>query len=230
MAIIELQETHRATPAATLCDVGADTLRGTKPAAWVAIAIKAIGTCTPDEFGRMLHARVRFAIPGAQVNGKRHRIVDTWTPPGVPVNSPIEVSLDHGTGWIGTKAAVYLVGGTNGDKYDVTISENIPRDVVGRDIERDGVDFRRVVDVYEDPFRFRLTSYFVVPSPEGGGRGYVPFPEPPPYHQWFQVISGRAKLAMPDSAAIYLRRGAVVPLSCPRISVSTGCYLTKGRL
>lgn len=222
MAIITLQDAHRATPAATLCDAGADTSRGrTKPGAWIAIAIRAIGTCTPDVNGRMLHAQMRFAIPGTQRAGKRRRIVDAWTPPGVTISSAIVVDFDHGTGWVGSKASVNLVGGTNGDQYDVTITEDVPRDET---------DPERAIDVYEDPFRFRLTSYFSVPDVDGHIT-FATFPTAPDYHQWFQVIEGTAALIMPAGIRLpLLASSGTVPLSSPQIRVSTGIYMTSGEI
>jgi hypothetical protein len=233
VAIIKLQDAHRVTAAATLCDAGADTSRGrTKPGAWIAVAIRAVqgaagpGTpCTPDALGRMLRARIKFFSPADEACCKRRRIVDTWRPEGSTPNFPIEVVFDHGTGWVGTKAGLYLEGGTDGDLYDVTIAQDVPRN------ERDP---ERVIDVYEDPFVFRLTTYIVT---DGGA--FVPFPEPPPYHQWFSVTQGAAQLAMPggvflpltESFSDYGPRGeGQIPLSAPQIQVSSGIYVTSGAI
>lgn len=217
--------TTQKTPAVTLCDAGADTRGGrTKPGAWVAVTIQAVGTCTPDANGRMLHAIMRFAIPGAQ-DCKRRRNVQQYSPNGVGVNDAIEVEFDHGTGWIGTKAELFLTGGTAGDIYDVTITEDVPRDQTDPD---------RVIDVYEDAFQFRLTSYLVVPdpAPPAPPPGYTVLPTPPAYHQWFYVVQGAAQLVLGASRLPLTNHGpdARVALSAPQIEVSSGIYVTEGSL
>ena len=223
MAIITVQDPTVDTPGPTLCDCGADTTRDrTKPGAWIAISIRAIGNCTPDDRGHMMHAVIKFAIPGTQRAGKRRRCVNAWTPDRVTINEPIEVAFDEGCGWVGTKAALFFRGGASGDQYDVTITEDVPRNEC---------EPERVIDVYEDPFRFRLTSYFVV-SDEAG---YIDFPAPLPYHQWFWVVQGAAQVLIPGAAsAIPLSSSygpaGKIPLSAPRIQVSTGIYVTEGAL
>lgn len=220
--LITLSDATRLVPAATFCDSGADTRRGrTKPTAWISVSIRAVGMCTPDDNGRMLHAVMRFFIPGTQETGKRRRIVGKYTPEGVAVNETIDIAFDHGTGWIGSKASLFLRGGTNGDVYDVIIAESVPRDETDPD---------RVIDVYEDPFRFRLTSYFSVPDVDEHFT-FVDFPTAPDYHQWFQVIEGTAELVMPAGVRLPLSsRSKKVPLSAPQIRVSSGIYVTKGEI
>jgi hypothetical protein len=221
MAIITLQDAYRSKAAITLCDMGADTLRGdTRPGAWVAVSIKSIGTCTPDAAGLMLHAQMNFANPTGQAKGKRRQLLGSWVPEGHKPNDPIVVSFDQGCGWVGTPASIWLVGGTNGDQYDVTISAFIPRDET---------DPERVIDVYEGPFKFRLTHYFV----NDEEHPLRDFPTNGPglaYHQWLKVKVGAATVTLPTGTITVPPGGGKLPLSAPPIQVSTGIYVTKGKV
>jgi hypothetical protein len=219
---VTVPEATQLTAAATFCDSGADTRRGrTRPGAWIAISIQAVGSCMPDASGRMYHGVMKFYIPGLDRVGKRRRCVGTYTPEVVALNETIDIAMDQGTGWVGSKAALFLTGGTPGDVYDVTITEDIPRDET---------DPERVIDVYEDPFRYRLTSYFVVPEVDGHVV-FADFPAPPAYHQWFEVVSGSAALLMSGGARLPLDEGSKpIPLSSPKIQVTSGVYLTKGEI
>ena len=194
------------------CNSGADIKNGTKPCAWIAVSIQAQGSCTPDANGHMLHGVMKFYIPGLQACGSRRRCLKQYAPDGVVVNETMDVAFDVGCGWIGSKAALFLRGGTPGDVYDVVVTEMVPRDEC---------DIRRVIDVYEDPWRFRLTSYIAA-------AGTVPFPAPLPYHQWFYPIAGTAAVGGVNLTT--LGEAGKIPLSSPAITVQTGIYVTGGAL
>lgn len=217
--------------AATLCDAGADTRRAlTRPAAWVPTAIQAIsnaagdGPCTPDAMGHMLHFLWELAAPGNVPGGKRRRPVDRYRPTGTAPNSPILVESDAACPWAGTFVTAYLLGGTQGDVYEVTMVEDVPRDLLDR---MGDTDAARLVDVYEDPFEVVLYSYFFA----AGDNPFVPFPALPAYHRWFEIVQGPAQLVGPAGLFVPLDATSplpIVPLSAPQIQVKAGIYRTKG--
>lgn len=237
MALITLEDSRDTTPAVTLCDAGADVAKGSKAAAWISVAIrsrgaKAGGPCLPDPLtGRMLHALIRFYIPGPEKPGKRSKVVDNWWPAESSADKPIDIAFDAGTVWVGSKAALFLRGGRTGDQYEVTIDEFVPRDIVDPELEKAKERAKRIVDVFEDPFQARLTSYFLINPDENGGDAFVNFPDPPPYHQWFYVVQGSAVVTMPGDLSIPLSTsygpGGMIPLSAPQIRVGSGIYVTS---
>jgi hypothetical protein len=176
----------------------------------------------------MMHLLWRFARPPKQAR-KRREIVDVYAPeaanPQGGTIPPILVETDGGTFWVGTPATLFLVGGVTGDVYEVTITENVPRDLVAEAHPEESTE--RIVDVYEEPFRFALTTYVVA------GGGFVSFPPATAYHQFFELGSGSAQLFLPLGGTIPITTPGYagrVPLSGPPIQVSTGYYRTTGEL
>jgi hypothetical protein len=215
-------DTGTAHSAITLCDLwpGVDI----PPAAWVQVVIRSPAEAgpTPDAFGHVLHCLWRFARPSADF-GKRRTILGNSAPRGLTGNEPIEVQSDDGTFWIGTEASLRFMGGVAGEVYDVSVTYVCPRD------EQDPA---AAIDVYEDPFRFELSSIFVV----GANVPMVALPPAPLYHREFYVVQGAAQVIVPGGSggivpldASYGLAGAI-SLSLGRIEVSTGIYKTRGTL
>lgn len=203
---------------------------GIPPAGWVGVSIQPLtngagsGPVTPDSHGQFLHLLVRFARPKrglpdsyGQVDkaGKRREHITGYSPTGIPESNPIQVETDPGSYWIGTDAEIYFIGGTPGDRYEVTACAGTVR----QEVER-----KKSIDLMEPPFVFSLTSIF---APEGGT--FVNFPALPLYHQWLEVVQGFVKLAgvvIPLDASY--GPGGRIPLNIPTLSVSTGIYRTGG--
>lgn len=208
--------------AESLCDSGADTRRGqTRPAAWIQVAIQAVGAAQPDVDGHMCHLLLQFPSPARQRDGKRRRPHGAWYPTGALNNDVISVETDGGSFFNGTFVTAYLVGGTTGDQYEVTVEEFVPRDVT---------DPERIVDVAEDPVNVRLTRYVFSTGDPGTWVNFGAFPL---WHYDFEVVQGQARLSgggglfLPlDNTSDHPR----VPLSSPRIQIQPGIYQTVGRV
>lgn len=178
----------------------------------------------------MLHCLFRFARP-TEARGKRREIAENFRPssatsdplaigPGMP---PIDVECDGGKFWIGTRCSLFWRGGTVGDRYEVQITENVPRDET---------DPKRLIDIEEPAFIYSLTSYFYLPGNEDIPVPFINFPTPLPYFQHFEVGQGAARILMPTGGIIPIDASAGkagrVPLSSPQIQVSTGFYRVLG--
>lgn len=198
------------TGAVPLCDLGPNPDNWIPPAAWVCVTIRGIGDFKPDAAGRFLHCLFEFSHPRVTCC-KRRSIVANWAPtdPKVKAQDPIQVECDPGTYWIGTPASLRFLGGRPGDKYDVSVTVDVTRDVQ---------DPEKSVDTFEEPFRYQLTSALTVV-------GTLALPTPPLWHTYFEIVDGTATVAgIPITTP-----GQRVPLNMgPIVLTRSGLYRTTG--
>lgn len=196
----------------TMCDIG--PTRDNPGGGWVQVTIQPVGNVATDAAGRFLHCLWTFAR-SRMAFGRRRELVPGYQPPGVKPSDAIQVETDPGWFWVGSGAMIGFLGGTPGDEYDVTVEASTPYDT---DIPLSAI---------EPPFRFSLTSYFVVPAVEPTPTGFAPFPAIPQYHSWFQVVAGAARVSN-GTGTITLNPGAKIPADVAGIQVSTGVFRTRG--
>jgi hypothetical protein len=207
---------------ATLCDIG-PSREGKVGGGRVSVTIKPVDAVgdpiTMDAGGMPLHLLWEFAVPTIGL-GRRRKNLPRWQPDDVRPIDPILVETDPGLFWVGSDAALYLVGGTPGDKYQVTATQWTPYD-----FPEDAA-----IDVYEPPFDFRLTAIFDVPVTEDHPDGFVDLPYVPDYAWGLVVATGQAQVVLfPSGATVPLNpREKPYPLSLGRIQVSTGVYQFAG--
>ena len=147
------------------------------------------------------------------------------TPDRVTINEPIEAGLRRRLRLGRHEGRAVLPWRHHRvQKYDVTITEDVPRDEC---------EPERVIDVYEDPFRFRLTSLLPGKSDEAG---YIDFPAPLPYHQWFWVVQGAAQVLIQGAASAiplstsYGPAGNIPPVGAADSSLHRGSRYRQGAL
>jgi hypothetical protein len=163
-----------AAAAGALCDARPSQVLF--PAAWVHVTIRPAGPVTADLKGQFLHCRFVFAQP-PESRSKRREYQKDFQPtpvnPGQEQGRPaIQVDCDPGVYWIGTSATLFLVGGTQGDVYEVTVTQSVTRAETRESHE---------IDLYEPPFEFWLTTH-------AAGAGPI---APPEHHSLIRVVQGQ---------------------------------------
>lgn len=161
-----------------MCDVGPNSSE-LWPGAWVEVVVQPVepDNVRPDASGRLLHPLWTFARPTVGL-GRRRQTYPSYQPEGFGPQDEIMVESDPGWFWIGTNVKLGFVGGSGGDQYFGSITYHTPRSIARND--------ERIVDVYEGPFEFTLSSVFAVP----GNGGFIDLPDPPPYHTHFVNVGG----------------------------------------
>lgn len=196
-----------------VCNVGSRA--GTKDGsvdAWVQVTITPVGNAagsgpvTPDAWGRFMHVCIEFTQPQSW-RGKRRRQVPAFSYDAGP--SSMYVECDPGFFWIGSWAALFVTGGTVGDKYNVTMTTATAKQEADARCT-DGEAPYYQVDVMEPACEFQLTAISTAVDINVALPGFAE------YHSRFRLVSGVgswggvALAARPGSPVAWLPMGAPI--------------------